>query len=333
MLAIALPWPAYVFTHVENVVELWKMETTRGEGQRGIGFIIAHLWELPARSFELALPWVPFWLIGIAATLPGKSRRASRARRYAFPLVWYLATLAVFSFSPEKKSAYLLPVMPAQAMLVTIGLLAARRVLQPSVARGLVSVQAIIAAGFAVGAVVTIARVDGGAMIAAVAVTLIAVVMLAAGAARAFKWRVNRWFTPLGGGVVLAGVVFGVLARAAEDNARSAKAFAGSAGEQLLLPPANVLVPRISAEASFYLPLGMRYDPAGTEVYDLVEPPRGKKFDVSRYKPDLPHGKLLSAQIVPVPGEPLNAHFRLVRIYVEPEQPSTTNPTSRATPP
>jgi 4-amino-4-deoxy-L-arabinose transferase-like glycosyltransferase len=335
MLAIALPWPAYVFTHVENVVALWKMETTRGEGQRGIGFILAHLWELPARSFELALPWVPFWLIGIAATLRGKSHRASRAsraRRYAFPLVWYLATLAVFSFSPEKKSAYLLPVMPAQVMLVTIGLLAAGRLFKPSVTRGLVVAQALVAAGFAAGAVVTIAHVERGTTTIAAVVTLIAVVMLATGATRAFKWRVNRWFTPLGAGVVLACVVIGVLARAAEDNARSAKAFGGYAGDQLLLPPANVLVPRLSAEASFYLPLGMKYDPAGTDVYDLVEPPRGKKFDVSRYKPDLPHGKMLSAEIVPVPGEPPNAHFRLVQIHVEPESP-TTSPTSRATPP
>jgi hypothetical protein len=125
--------------------------------------------------------------------------------------------------------------------------------------------------------------------------------------------------------------VIGVLARAAEDNARSAKPFADYAGAQLLLPPANVLVPRLSAEASFYLPLGMRYDPAGTEVYDLIEPPRGKRFDASRYKPDLPHGKMVSAEIVPVPGEPPNAHFRLVRIHVAPESP-TTNPTSRATP-
>jgi hypothetical protein len=55
MLAIALPWPAYVLTHVENVIALWKMETTRGEGERGVGYILSHLWEFPARSFELAL--------------------------------------------------------------------------------------------------------------------------------------------------------------------------------------------------------------------------------------------------------------------------------------
>jgi 4-amino-4-deoxy-L-arabinose transferase-like glycosyltransferase len=332
MLAIALPWPLYVLTHVENVTALWKMETTRGEGGRSIDYILSHLWELPARSFELALPWVPFWLVGIVASLPRKGRGLGRARRLAFPLLWYGATIAVFSFSPEKKSAYLLPVMPAQAMLVTIGLLAARRLFKPSAERGLVVAQALIAAGFAVGAVVSIAHIDRGAMVAAAVVMGIGLAMLAAGAARALRWRVNRWFKPLGAGVVLTSVVIGVLARAAEDNARSAKPFARYAGEQLLLPPANVLVPRLSAEASFYLPLGMRYDPAGPEVYDLVEPPRGKKFDVSRYKPDLPHGKLVSAEVVPVPGEPPNAHWRLVRIHVEPEQPATS-PASRATPP
>jgi 4-amino-4-deoxy-L-arabinose transferase-like glycosyltransferase len=322
MLAIALPWPIYVLTHVENVTALWKMETTRGEGERTIGYILSHLWELPARSFELALPWVPFWLVGIAAALRGKSSPTSRrAGRYAFPLIWYLATMAVFSFSPEKKSAYLLPVMPAQAILVTLGLLAVRRMFTSSVARGLIVTQAVIAAGYSAGAVAATSHLDRGTTTIAAVVTLIAVLMLATGAARAVKWRVNRWFTPLGAGVVLAGVVIGVLARAAEDNARSAKAFAGYAGDQLLLPPANVLVPRLSAEASFYLPLGMKYDPAGTEVYDLVEPPRGKKFDVSRYKPELPHGTMLSAEIVSIPGEPPKPHWRLVRIHVEPDQP------------
>jgi 4-amino-4-deoxy-L-arabinose transferase-like glycosyltransferase len=334
MLAIALPWPLYVLTRVENVTALWKMETTRGEGERSIGYVLSHLWEFPGRSFEIALPWVPFWLVGIAATfttLRGKSRRTSRARRLAFPLLWYLATIAIFSFSPEKKSAYLLPVMPAQALLVTIGLLVAPRLFKPSTARGLVIVQALIAAGFAVGAVATIAHIDRHTTIAAAVVTMAALAMLAAGAARAFKWRVNRWFTPLGAGVILACVVIGVFARAAGDNTRSAKPFAHYAGDHLL-PPTNVLVPRLSAEASFYLPLGMRYDPAGTELYDVVEPPRGKRFDVSRYNPDLPHGKMTSAEIVPVPAEPPNAHFRLVHIHVQPESP-TTSPASRATPP
>jgi 4-amino-4-deoxy-L-arabinose transferase-like glycosyltransferase len=337
MLAIALPWPAYVLTHVENVADLWRMETTRGDGDRGIGYILAHVWEFPARSFELALPWIPFWLAGILAATPRRgARRTSRARRYAFPLVWYLATFAVFSFSPEKKSAYVLPVMPAQAMLVAIGLLAAGRLFKPSMARGLVVTQALIAAGFAVGAAVTIWRLDRGATVAIGVATILTLVMLATGVRRAFAWRVNRWFVPLGAGVVLASVAFAGLARAAQDNVRSAEEFAELAGDRLL-PPANVLLPHLSAEASFYLPLGMRYDPAGTEVYDVVEPPQRKRFDASAFKPDLPHGAAVSAEIVQLPGEPPNARWRLVRIHVgserAPERGPTTNPTSRATPP
>jgi 4-amino-4-deoxy-L-arabinose transferase-like glycosyltransferase len=334
LLAIAAPWPAYVLTHVENVTALWKMETTRGEGSHGIGFILSHLWELPARSFEIALPWIPFWIVGIAVTLKAKSRGRARIRdrRYAFPLIWYIATFAVFSFSPEKKSAYLLPVMPAQAMLVALGVLGARRMFKPALARGLIVAQAVIAAALAASAVIVIARLhDRPGAVAAAILTILSAAMLIAGIRRAMVWRANRWFPPFGAGIVLAGVAFGVLEMAARDNERSAKSFAGYAG-QLLLPPANVLVPRLSAEASFYLPLGMRYDPAAPDALDVVEPPHGRTFDLSRYKPDLPHGKLLSAEIVPVPGEPPDPHWRLVRVYVGREEP-ITSPASRATPP
>jgi hypothetical protein len=127
-------------------------------------------------------------------------------------------------------------------------------------------------------------------------------------------------------------VAFAGLARAAQDNARSAEHFAELAGDRLL-PPANVLIPHLSAEASFYLPLGMRYDPAGAEVYDVVEVAERKRFDASTIKPDLPHGDAAWTEAVPLPGEPPNARWRLVRIHVAPERTPATSPASRATPP
>jgi 4-amino-4-deoxy-L-arabinose transferase-like glycosyltransferase len=339
MLAIAVPWPWYALTHVEHAAALWGKETTRG-GETGAKDIVLRSWEYLPRLLEFILPWTPLWLLGIVASL----KRGPRRRRRLFPLLWAGVTVAAFSLSPEKKNAYLLPVMPALTLLVTIGVLALAAALRRG-QRGwsglVLAAQLVLGVGVAVLGLVTLGGWGGRAdLVIGAAVALPAFVLLVVAARRARVARgpsgVRRWLLPQAAGTALACALTGAFAHAVRDNVRSAKPFARNASE-LVRPPASLDVPRLQAEASFYLPLEVRYDPAAQIVYDIVEPGPSKKLLMNEYRPPLPHGRVVDAEIVQVAGQALHGHWQLIRMTVEPlptsqPQSASTSPASPATP-
>ena len=78
----------------------------------------------------LALPWTPLWAAALVYPFLRHRDSASTAGRAVrkvigaggacyFPLAWYGQTVVFFSLVNLKKDAYLLPVMPAQVLLVT----------------------------------------------------------------------------------------------------------------------------------------------------------------------------------------------------------------------
>lgn len=155
-LAIALPWPIYILHRVPNAAEIWRYESI-GELTDNVRNAEPWYFYLP-QVFLLAMPWIGLWALGLAAPLlrawrlqstqaakgsienspqwverhSGATRASllahatqSMARllinRRTFAALWYGITLLFFSCVNLKKNAYLLPMMPAEAILIAQG--------------------------------------------------------------------------------------------------------------------------------------------------------------------------------------------------------------------
>jgi 4-amino-4-deoxy-L-arabinose transferase-like glycosyltransferase len=248
MLAIALPWPIYLIRHVENAPELWRMEITRGGGS--VWTVLRESWRYLPRLFELSVPWTPLWIVGVVLAW-----RRRRRRRVMFPVLWCAVTLLVFSLSAEKKTAYLLPMVPAQTLLTAIGLRIARRKFSP--------------------------RLHWGPVVGVIVGMLLLTILIERG-----------------------------------DNFRSAKSFARHVSP-LLRRPASVLVWELPAEASFYLPLDVQFDPFATRHLTVIERDRVGGFDFDQSDVRLPGGRVASVEEIAVAGELSDAHWRLIRVTVD----------------
>ncbi|MEA2707844.1 MAG: hypothetical protein QOF78_445 [Phycisphaerales bacterium] len=195
LLLICLPWPMAVVRTVPHAIAIWRYES--------VGEFVDNLrnprpwWFYLATIFQVTLPWIAFCVVGALLT--------SRQRRKWFAPVWIVLTVLVFSFAHNKKAAYLLPTMPAVALLGAQGVVAIAAMLRHP--RGKRETGA---------AVVQIS----GAIIAACAGVAIAVLALRAGRGQtpsAANWVIIGRIT-----VALAAVTFGLipLLRAAREHRR-----------------------------------------------------------------------------------------------------------------
>src|SRR5205814_2971942 len=97
--------------------QAWAEDSTGAYATAGAKFssLFQYLLNLPLT----AAPWSVLLLIGMIVTVLGPRRRQRRA---LWPLVWLVATVLVFTCVPMKKNAYLLPMMPAQTLLIAAAL-------------------------------------------------------------------------------------------------------------------------------------------------------------------------------------------------------------------
>src|SRR4051794_31889196 len=111
-LAIALPWPVYIITHVRQMnsgpllarLDLWRYESV---GELADNTEKTRRWFFYGPSMlQIGLPWTPLWIVGVIRAVV---RRTDR--RAWFPVLWFAVSILVFSLSHVKKNAYLLPVM------------------------------------------------------------------------------------------------------------------------------------------------------------------------------------------------------------------------------
>jgi 4-amino-4-deoxy-L-arabinose transferase-like glycosyltransferase len=123
MLAIALPWPIYIYRHVPDALEVWKREARGEYATSGKKFSpwYHYLVNLPLT----AAPWTIIGAMGLAWPFINRRRRADR--RLLWPLAWLGLAVLMFSLVPMKKNVYLLPIMPAQTLLIAAPILAMLR--------------------------------------------------------------------------------------------------------------------------------------------------------------------------------------------------------------
>jgi 4-amino-4-deoxy-L-arabinose transferase-like glycosyltransferase len=294
VLVIGLPWPLYVLRHVgyEDVLAMWRYESV---GELGDNIQNARPWwfYLP-QVFLLILPWFTLAGLGIIRLFaapasahmreqtPRRWINLSPARRQRlFPLIWFVATLLFFSLVSKKKNAYLLPAMPALAMLMAQGAVlllawASRKRTDP--APGILAViQGLCGAGLAAWLtwllLATIYRPPLPVGIAMAVVGLIAAacplwIVLRAGQR---PWA-ERW-------IVAQAISYALLISlllnfydGAKDNRDSARLFLARITPRLLAPGCTLYRQEMSPDAAFYLPRGLGpFDPAAPCVYVIIE--------------------------------------------------------------
>lgn len=147
-LAIALPWPIVVLRSLDGAWKLWRREVTReGATDHEYGPFWSYVSLLPN-----LLPWLPLFLLGVGlafrggrrvavpAVYPGPTpedvrtgdaagwklalRGAAAHRGYLLALLLLFVPLVVMSCVRDKNERYLLPVLPAAAVLAGRGLIA-----------------------------------------------------------------------------------------------------------------------------------------------------------------------------------------------------------------
>ena len=104
--------------------------------------------------FALMAPWSAFLPASIANVYPDSSRPDSRPRADRFTLIYFWATFIFFTLSGSRRSYYLLPILPAAALMVASTLSRPRDQLSPFA-------RALVNAGFAV----LVVAVIGGAIV------------------------------------------------------------------------------------------------------------------------------------------------------------------------
>jgi 4-amino-4-deoxy-L-arabinose transferase-like glycosyltransferase len=291
VLAIALPWPLYVVQHVPHAIDVWRYESVgefadNTENARPWWFYVPEL-------FYLSLPWTAVWIAGCALPFIRRGRRlttssgrvivarfAQRARpdrRAWFPLAWWGAEVLFFSCVHLKKNQYLLPAIPAQALMIALAMSAllawARRLKLRGNAGVLPAFQAILGVGFAIaiGALVAFYGHPARAWIAAPAFCVALLPWLALR-----RQRVRTWLVAQSIAYVAVLLIFVVYVTQPLDNQRSAKPVAAELLALSREPDHTILVSHLPEEVATYLPLDLKYGPQ-SKVLVIVDDMRGTR--------------------------------------------------------
>jgi 4-amino-4-deoxy-L-arabinose transferase-like glycosyltransferase len=119
-MAVVLPWPAYVYLHVPQALTIWKAESVdRAAGEFGHEEpFYFYLIRLPV----LIVPWTVFFFYGFVLAVRRARREASERAWLLFVGTWLAGTLVGFSMAVGKQDHYILPLFPAAAIFVALGL-------------------------------------------------------------------------------------------------------------------------------------------------------------------------------------------------------------------
>jgi len=116
-LLIVLPWPIAVVKHLPNALEIWNREfISRAEGEYAAGskpfyyyFKVIFVHFLPYSAFIPLAAFAPFYKIW-----------EKRRDAIWYHWLWFFGGIAVMSLCGGKRQHYILPVMPAMAVMAGI---------------------------------------------------------------------------------------------------------------------------------------------------------------------------------------------------------------------
>jgi 4-amino-4-deoxy-L-arabinose transferase-like glycosyltransferase len=265
LLVMALPWPIYLIRHVPNAIELWRYELDNSEKARPLLFYVPGL-------FQIALPWTPVFIIGCLHVLSRDGRRRAGGR---FALLWFLAIVVFFSLKSVKKNAYLLPVMPAQTLLIAQGLVFLLRAVKRAGMIGpypiFLTAQRVIALAFAPVTVFLAWKFGAGSGLVALAFSALAVMCVLLADNQKMLSRQRVWVLGVAGGYVLVILAFFNFYKAPMDNLGSARQVAEELTPMLRRGDVTLRTELLPEEASIYLPLDLRYDAPASRVLVIVD--------------------------------------------------------------
>ncbi|HEY8746410.1 MAG TPA: glycosyltransferase family 39 protein [Tepidisphaeraceae bacterium] len=323
--AIALPWPMAVLKQVSNATELWRYESVgevSGENQENV----REWWYYAINLPLMAAPWIPLWMFAVAYPL------LRNRSRWFFPLLWYLITIGFFSIAGQKKLPYLLPMMPAQALMLGVATVPLLRLAVRARMGGLpgtiIVIQSLIAVAWAI-TLLFLARSAHSLTVTAMLLSGLALVFAVYSMREMHAVRPVKWlaYQTVSYAFVLLG--FGAFYLTPINNARSP---APAVREMVQMADGYhtaILQSRMPEEASFYLPLHPKTGPAPS-VYlvildDHVEVDRRAraKHPVPIPPPDrelfqswFPNAKVIAARRIELQTAPGDARWKAYEITI-----------------
>lgn len=322
--AIATPWPVLVLRQAPNAAALWRYESVgeiSGENQENL----REWWYYFANLPLLAAPWVALGLFSIV--FPFLRNRS----RLFFPIAWYAVIFAFFSLVGQKKNPYLLPMMPAQALMVAAAaaplLRIARRIRMRRLPGAIVAVQTAIGVGFAVALPMLVWR-EHAATSAALLLSVGAIALSLVAVREMFLARPARWLVWQSVAYAVALLVFGNFYSTPLNNERSPVALCHELGALADGTHRVILESKMPEEAAFYLPLHPPQGVAPTRYLVVVDDQvgvqaRAKKgreeadLDFERFNGWVPEGKLVNVRRVPMNSAPGDARWKVYELTVD----------------
>ena len=290
---LALPWALYVVSHIPVAIEIWRYEsvgemTDNTENARPAWFYLS--------IFYLTMPWTPLWIGALVALWIRKRRRLW------FAWTWCIVMVVFFSCVNLKKDAYLLPIMPAVALMSGAGLLrlmaAGRTVRNARLFKSMMTVQTGI--GIAAGLALMIG-LRGVPLLAGIAA-------LTGGLALLWKGRPQRW---LGLQVIVYFVMLMLYVSAylpLSQNRGSTRYFAPAAMAEQARRGLRFLPDQVTEGMSFYFPLDIPTATAGESPVLAIAIPKKGRVAVGDW------GGIYDATVIPLePAKNMNG-FKLYEL-------------------
>ena len=308
--AITLPWPLAVLHSVPNATEVWRYESVgelSGDNQEGT----RPWWFYLATVPYLSLPWAGAWAVSLVYPCWRK-----RSQSF-FPLIWLAVLVLIFSFVGQKKPPYLLPVMPAQALMIAVTLAPMIRLARRCHMRGLpgavVLVQVVIGIGCAAA---LFAFVRGSPADRAVAFSLSGAATLIGLLAVRLMLRAQpvRWVVMQALAYAAILFVYYHFVETALNNERSPRPVARELAPMIDGNHVALLVTKLPEEVAFYLPLHPREGPAPSKYVVVLDDGKAVRERARKNQPAAPgpapvefQGWFPDARVTSVERIPMNS--------------------------
>jgi 4-amino-4-deoxy-L-arabinose transferase-like glycosyltransferase len=244
-----------------------------------------------------------------------------RNRRRMFAIVWFAIVLIFFSCVSVKKDAYLLPVIPAQTLIIadaiaTMRVAWRRRTANYQMSIVLAAAQCAIGIGFGIGLFLMLYEPKVRDAIA-LSVSGLGVLSAARVIWPIANHKPARWlFMQSVSYALLLITLIGFLA-SAKDDQRSPKPFARALGEYLETTDVPLLIARLPEEASFYLPLGLRDGENAPRILILIDQgPKDSPVDAQRLSELLDGAAVRGFQRVMLDADDGRGRYQLFDVIV-----------------